>query len=237
MKRMIGVSWFVAFVAVLMPFMCLAQEGSSFGAFVAMPVGSFKSTDIKDGGFAKTGWGLVFDSKSRAKFFPENLSLYVHTTYQWNEMDNEKLSAAFTEALGYRTVVGESRYAPLLTTLGPSYLIPLSEKLQLVLNGTAGIMFNNTRAFGIRVYDTSGNEIVKEAVNFDNNVAFAYTLGLEFRFPLLKDIMGGALYIDYTGAKQNTTMTFDTVDPVKSFQKLQYLNWGFKFTVPKKEAK
>lgn len=219
------------------PVVSLAQEGSSFGAFVAQPVGSFKSTNIDDGGFAKAGWGLVFDSKSTYKFLPKDLYFYFHSTYQWNEMDNEKIAAAFTEALGMRTEISESRYSPLLTTLGPSYVVHLSGKLDLALNGTIGVMFNNTRSFGIRVYDDSGTEVFKEAVGFDNNVAFAYTIGFELRFPLIADIMGGAVYLDYTGAKQNTTLTFNTLDPVDSFQKLQYLNYGFKFTLPKKTTR
>ena len=210
-----------------------AQEGSSFGAFVAVPVGNFKSTDLRNGGFAKTGWGIVFDSKSHFKSMPDNLFLYFHSTYQWNEMDTEALAAAFTKELGKRTTITESRYSPLLTTLGPSYVFDLTDKLKLALNGTVGIMFNNTRSLGIRVYDDNDTELLREAVSFDNNVAFAYTLGVELRFPLFKDLIGGAVYVDYTGAKQKTTLTFDTLDPIKSFEQLQYLNCGFKFTLPK----
>jgi hypothetical protein len=213
------------------------QEGSSFGLFYAMPVADFKSTDISGGGFAKPGWGIVFDSRSNVKFLPENWDFYFHSTFQWNNMDNEKLQEAFTRELGNRTVVSKSKYSPILTTIGPSYMLKLGKNTRLAFNTGVGIMFNNTRAFSVRVYDNNNNEIVRETVNFDNDPAFAYVVGLELKFKLVEGLMGGALYVDYTGAKQTTTLSFDSVDPVKSFEKLQYLNLGFKLTFPKSPSK
>lgn len=232
-RSTLSLSLFV--IMTITTFSCLGQtsdEGSSFGAFFAMPVGNFKSTG-EDGGFARPGWGLVFDSRYNAKFLPKNMSIYFHSTYQWNKMDNNKIAERFTQALGNRTTATESRYSPLLTTIGPSYGISLGSSTRLIFNTGVGIMFNNTRAFSIVVYDDTNTEILRETINFDNDPAFAFLVGLELKFKLLQDIMGGAFYIDYTSAKQDTKLTFTSLDPINSFEKLQYLNMGFKFTFPK----
>lgn len=49
-------------------------------------------------------------------------------------MDNEKLSKAYTEELGNRTVVSSSKNTPIITTLGPSYNLPISEKFSIDFN-------------------------------------------------------------------------------------------------------
>ncbi|MBL0740683.1 hypothetical protein [Chryseolinea lacunae] len=229
--------FFLAFVVLAhIVLQASAQDESSFGAFYALPVGSFGSTDVKEGGFAKPGWGFVFDSRSTYKFLPKGMSLYFHSTYQWNTMDTEKVAEAFTQALGRRTVTSSSRYSPLLTTIGPAYTFDLGQKVKLGVNTSVGIMFNNTRAFSLQVYDDNNNELLRETINFNNNVAFAYTAGFELKFPILENVLSGAIYADYTGAKQKTELTFDTLDPISSFQKIRYLNLGFKLIVPKKKA-
>jgi len=209
------------------------EEGTSFGVFSALPVGSFKATDI-NGGFAKPGWGVVFDSRSRPKFLGKKLGLYFHSTYQWNETDQEKMADFFTQALGNRTVVSEGKYSPILTTIGPSYILPFGKGMALAFNTGVGVMFNNTRAISISVYDASNTEILRETVNFDNDPAFAYVLGLELKFNLIKGVMGGAIYADYTASDQATTLSFQSSTPVRSEIELRYLNVGFKLTFPKK---
>jgi hypothetical protein len=204
-----------------------AQQESSLGGFIATPVGDFKSTDLDDGGFAKKGWGVVFDSKSKFKGLPEGLTIYFHSTYQWNEMDTETLAKEFTESLGMRTEITNSKYSPILATIGPAYDFKLAENFKLGINGTVGIMFNNTKAFSIKVYDDNNNLIVNEHYNFDNNVAFAYSFGAELRYDIVPKVLGFALYTDYTSAKQSTDISSQNTD-VETFQKLQYLNLGAK---------
>lgn len=211
-----------------------AQEENSFGAFIASPVGKFKSTDLDGGGFAKQGWGIVFDTKNNIKGLPKGLSAYFHSTFQWNEMDTETLAEKFTAGLGYRTEISDSKYSPILTTVGPAYEFSLGEKIKFGVNGTAGIIFNNTKAFTIKVYDSNNTLIVNELVNFDDKVAFAFSFGAELKFVLVPDIVGLSLYTDYTSANQSTDISSQNIQENDSFQKLQYLNIGAKLVFTKK---
>lgn len=213
-----------------------AQEESSFGAFIASPTGDFKSTSLTNGGFAKSGWGLVFDSKNKIGFLPQGWSYYFHSTYQWNEMDTQAVGQKFTEVLGYRTTVSDSKYSPLLTTIGPVYDFSLGEKVKLGVKGGIGVIFSNTKAFTVTIYDANNNVLANELVNFDNNVAFAYNLGIDLNFQIVKDVVGITLFSDYTSANQSTELTFTKGDPQDSFQKLQYLNTGFKLVLMKKKV-
>lgn len=213
--------------------MSFAQEETSFGAFIASPVGKFKSTDLNGGGFAKQGWGIVFDSKNTVTWLPEGWTAYFHSTYQWNEMDTETLAREFTTSLGYRTEISDSKYSPLLTTFGPSYEFALGKKLKLGLNGTAGVIFNNTKAFSIKIYDQNDIEIVNELVNFDDNIAFAYSFGAELKFTLIPDAIGLSLYTDYTSANQTVDISSQNIN-TDSFQKLRYFNIGAKLVFVKK---
>jgi len=224
-------SFFLVFLFITL--YSFAQNESSIGAFIASPVGKFKSTDLDGGGFAKQGWGIVFDTKNTIKGLPEGLSVYFHSTFQWNEMDTETLASEFTAALGNRTEITDSKYSPILTTLGPSYEFPLSKSIKLGINGTLGILFNNTKAFTVKVYDSNDVEIVNEHVNFDNNVAFAYSFGAELKFNLVPDAIGLSIYTDYTSANQSTDISSQNVD-AETFQKLQYFNIGAKFVFVKK---
>jgi hypothetical protein len=203
-----------------------AQETNSFGAFIASPVGNFASTGIQDGGFAEQGWGIVFDSELSIKGLPKGLSVYFHSTYQWNKMNTQALATAFTEELGYRTTVSNSEYRPLLTSFGPAYAFDLGEKIKFELNGTIGIMFMNTKAFTVKVFDENDMLLTTEVVNFDNRVAFAYTFGTNLRYDFVKDVFGIALYADYTSANQKTDLSFSVGDDATTFQKLQYFNFG-----------
>lgn len=217
-------------------FLCFpsfAQDENSIGFFIASPVGSFKSTDLNGGGFAKTGWGIVFDSRGNLGSL-KGWSYYSHSTFQWNEMDTETMEQKFTDQLGNRTEISDSKYSPFLTTIGPAYQFDLSEKVKLSVMGSVGIVLNNTKAFTVKVYDASDNLIADELVNFSDDVAFAYSLGLEVKIELIKDLLGLALFSDYTSANQKTELTFSTASPVDSFEELRYVNTGFKLVVKKK---
>lgn len=217
----------VVFLISIKPVLAQAQSESSFGAFMSTPVGATASTNIENGGFAKTGWGIVFDSKNKFKGLPKGLSLFLHSTYQWNKMDTEAIQEKFTEELQYRTEVSNSKYSPLLITAGPSYEIPLSEKFTFGVNATAGVLMNNTKAFTIKVYDQNNALLFNELINFEDKVAFAYTFGSELKYDLVPDVFGLSLYIDYTGASQKVEVTSPSISS-SSFEKLQFFNSGLK---------
>ncbi len=102
------------------------------------------------------------------------------------------------------------------------------------MNGTAGIMFNNTKAFTVKVYDANNTLIVNELFNFDNKVAFAYSFGADLKFVLIPDLVSLSLYTDYTSANQSTDISSQNIQENNSFQKLQYFNIGAKLVVVKK---
>lgn len=54
------------------------KKSTSLGAMASIPVGRFADTDIKEGGYAQTGWGLYFDSKTTLQ---NGLSFISHSTY------------------------------------------------------------------------------------------------------------------------------------------------------------
>jgi hypothetical protein len=149
-------------------------------------------------------------------------------------MDTEALANEFTAGLGYRTEISDSKYSPILTTIGPAYEFSVSEKIKLGVNGTAGIIFNNTKAFTIKVYDDNNTLIVNELINFDNKVAFAYSFGAELKFVLVPDAIGLSFYTDYTSANQSTDISSQNIQENDSFQRLQYFNLGTKLVFKKK---
>jgi hypothetical protein len=208
-------------------FNSLAQNNSFMGAFISTPVGKFASTDLEDGGgFAESGWGIVFASDLKGKSWPEYFSLYSHSTYQWNSMDNAALSKAYTSYLGQRTTVTQSRYSPVITTLGPKFDIGLAKNLNFGLTGGLGVMFNNTKAFTIKVYDDQNVEVLKEVVNFDNLPAFTYRLGADINYTLLPDVLSLSLFADYTAGTQKVDIEFTNADPTSAHEKLQFFNAG-----------
>lgn len=205
----------------------LAQSNSFMGAFISTPVGKFASTDLEDGGgFAESGWGLVFASDLRGKSWPEYFSLYSHSTYQWNSMDNAALSTAYTNYLGQRTTVTQSRYSPVISTLGPKFDLKMANNLKFGLTGGIGVMFNNTKAFTIKVYDDQNVEVLKELVNFDNLPAFTYRLGADINYALIPDVLSLSLFADYTAGTQKVDIEFTTADPTTAHEKLQFFNAG-----------
>ena len=178
-----------------------AQEKSTIGGFASIPVCDFGSTELENGGFAEPGWGITFDSRMRSEKWPEGLLFHFHSTYQWNKMNTEAVQNAYTELFGQETTVSESRYSPLFTTVGPGYELPLSEKISLGFYPSIGVMFSNTKAFTVKVYDDQGSTLASEVVNFDNRVAFTYVLSLDLNFEIVEDLLGIGLYADYASAK------------------------------------
>jgi len=153
-----------------------------------------------------------------------------HSTYSWNNMDTETMAQDFTEDLGLETRISDSRYSPLLTTIGPDFRIDASNKISINLYAWGGIVFTDTRAFTITVFDDMGDEVLKEVVNFDNNVAFGYNFGLDLQFNLIEDFVFLSLYTDYTGMNQKSTVSFDA-ENFEGLTKMRFLNYGFKITV------
>lgn len=222
----------VAFLILSSTALVAQDKGTTFGAFASIPVGKFGSTDLENGGgFVQTGWGIVFDSKIRRDSWKEFFSLNFHSSFQWNQIDNQAVAEAYTEYLGARTEVGESRHAPIVTTLGPKFDFPVSEGITLGVTGGVGVMFNNTKSFRLQIFDTQNNTVFNEVVKFDNNPAFTYTLGLDLTFMVIDDLLDIALYADFNAANQSLEFEFGNIEPVKSVEEMRYLNTGIKLTL------
>lgn len=203
---------------------------SHMGAFYSQPLGAFASTDYADdGGYAEAGWGVVFDSWTLVEGW-NDWGYMFHSTYQWNDINTEQLASDYTEALGVTVKSSESRYSPLLTTIGPAYEIGLGDKWALGLGATAGVLFNNTRDITLDTYDAQGAHLNALHVTFDNNVAFAYHAQVNLKFTLVQDLMKLSLFGEYTGATQSTELRVNGRG-TDSSQRIDYLNFGLKLVV------
>ncbi len=225
-------------VIILLSFFTLnlnAQDVSTLGFFASIPVGEFASTDLKNGGgFAEPGWGIVFDSRMRQEKWMKGLYFHFHSTYQWNKMNTDLIQELYTKSSGYKTTISESKYSPIFTTVGIGYDYSITDKISIGFFPSAGVVFGNTKAFTVKVYDDTDQLLANEVVNFDNNVAFAYALSIDLSFEVITDLLSIGLYADYAYSKQSTDVDFSTAEPITSFQKLQYINTGIKLIVTKK---
>ncbi|MCE2495076.1 MAG: hypothetical protein J4F31_00580 [Flavobacteriales bacterium] len=52
----------LTFSGALLATFLFAQSQSSIGAFISMPLGDFGEANVENGGYAESGWGIVFDS-------------------------------------------------------------------------------------------------------------------------------------------------------------------------------
>lgn len=207
------------------------QTETEIGAFAAIPIGALGSTNLDDdGGFADTGWGIRAYSKRKWKFLPDGMSVGFFSTYQWSNLNNGELSKAYTEKLGQRTEVTDSRYAPFTTALGPNYEWEFG-KFSLDVRAHIGIMFLNTKSFTINVFDDQGTQTLSETVNFDNDPAFLYGGGLKFGYEFVPDLLGVALTADFIHAKQKVDVSFESVDALGSSQNLSFMNVGISFII------
>lgn len=83
-----------------------ADKYTSIGAMASIPSGQFRSTDLKDGGYASTGWGLYFDSKTVLK---NGVYFVSHSTYSWVPLNDAALNTSFTKELGKKTIIRSPR--------------------------------------------------------------------------------------------------------------------------------
>lgn len=222
---------------VLLLYLCLfslhqawAQRHTEIGAFVSIPTGSFGSAEFPEGAFAEIGWGVAISSRIPTPNVYERFSVYLHGSWQYNRMNHSALSEAFTQQLDFRTEVSESRYSPITATIGPSHHL-IKGKVDLYLNAGIGVLFNNTRAFSVKVYDKNGNLWINEVVSFVNNPAWAYLLGFDVSTEIIPDRLRLSLFADYIGAEQKVDIYLSTEDNAGAFEQLRFVNAGIKLTL------
>lgn len=221
----------VLFLILISGFILTAQTSEThMGVFYSMPTGAFASTDYRvDGGYAEPGWGLIFDSWRNPENWG-NLGFLIHSTYQWNNINTNKLAMDYSDVLGLNVEASESRYAPILATIGPSYTIGVTDNFEVGIGVAAGVLFNNTKDISLDMYNNSGDLLESYHVGFDNNVAFAMYGQAYANYTLVPDLFKIGIFADYAGAKQNTSLKV-AGETSKSSQKISYMNFGVKFII------
>lgn len=207
------------------------QNKYAMGFFRSFPTGKYKSTSLSNSGsFAKNGWGAEFEDKARAAAWPTGFYMLFHLSYQQNQLDNVALQEDFTASLGNRTEVAEANYNPLVATLGPYFEIPLSKMTYLGVKTGIGFMFANVDSFVISVYDTQGNKVFNELLDFKTSPNFSFLLGLQFGLKLPHNMEMGC-FADYSAGRQRVKTTVGTLNNIQSEFNLAFINTGLNFTV------
>ncbi|MNJ82916.1 hypothetical protein D3C87_03280 [compost metagenome] len=209
-----------------------ASKHTSFGAMAAIPVGKFSSTSIDNGGFAKTGWGLYFDSKSTLK---KGLSFVSHSTYSWVPMDQQALEKAFSDNLGRKTEINGGKHRPFMTTLGVGYDFHLGSKISAAVSAQGGFMYNSAKGFDMTVYDTDNTTVLfSDNFKYDSEFSFAYTFSAQLNFNIVKDVVSFQVYCDYSGSQYNSPIRSYHLPTIKTSQSIQLVNVGGGFCIKTK---
>lgn len=204
------------------------KKATSLGATASIPVGRFSGTDLKEGGYAQTGWGLYFDSKTTLK---SGLSFISHSTYSWVPLNHKAMMNTFTKELGRRTEIKGGRHMPFLTTLGLGYEANATKKLKLGVSAQAGLLYNSFKGFDINVYDANNNVLFSDNLKFDSQFTFAYLFGVNASVNLLKNLVDLQLTADYSASKFTSSIRSYNLPPIKTSQQIQIVNVGLGFVV------
>lgn len=206
-----------------------ADKYTSFGAMASVPVGKFSSTDLKDGGFAGTGWGVYFDSKTALK---NGLYFVSHSTYSWVPLNHSALNTAFSSELNRKTTITGGKHMPFLTTLGFGYDIRPNKSISFGVYAQGGLMYNSFKAFDITVYNTDNTTVLlNDNVKYDSQFSFAYVFGAQASFNLVKDLIDFQVFADYSASNFTSTLRGHILQPIKTQQQIQIVNAGAGFLV------
>jgi hypothetical protein len=201
-----------------------ADKYTALGAMVSIPTGQFGSTDLKDGGYANTGWGLYFDSKTALK---SGIYFVSHSTYSWVPLNDAALNTSFTRELGKKTTINGGKHMPFLTTIGLGYEVHPKKFMTLGLSLQGGLMYNSFKSFDITVYDADNTTVLfNDNLKYDSQFTFAYVVGAQLGFNLIKDLLDFQIIADYSASKFNSTLRGSTVQPIRTSQHIQLLNVG-----------
>lgn len=201
-----------------------ADKYTAIGAMASIPSGQFRSTDLKDGGYASTGWGLYFDSKTVLK---SGLYFVSHSTYSWVPLNDAALNTSFTKELGKKTTINGGRHMPFLTTLGLGYEVHPKKFMTLGLSVQGGLMYNSFKSFDITVYDTDNTTVLfNDNLKYDSQFSFAYVVGAQVGFNLVKDLLDFQIIADYSASKFSSTLRGSSLPAIRTAQHIQLINVG-----------
>ena len=220
---LLSVSHILSAQKILNPFK-QAEKYTSLGVMSSMPAGQFKSTDIKEGGFANTGWGLYFDSKTSLK---SGLFFASHSTYSWVPLNTKALNTAFSKELGRKTNISGGKHMPFLTTVGVGYDIRPKKNISFGLSAQGGLMYNSFKGFDITVYDVDNTTVLfNDNLKYDSQFTLAYVIGAQLGFTVIKDLLDFQIIADYSGSKFTSTLRGSNLQPIKTSQHIQLINVG-----------
>lgn len=202
-----------------------AQE-YSIGGFASLPVGAYGSSDLEDGGFAKTGIGFSFESANRMDSWPEWLMVGFQFSYQINELDGRAVGEAFNSQPGtFTATVSSSFYRPLSITAGPIFRKRLSDKFYADLKLGGGMMISNIDPITIAIFDANQNLLVSEETQFESKPVFALLFGLNLGYDLTEKF-GVRWTTNFATANEKINTT-----DVDSEQKIRSINTGLSLVI------
>jgi hypothetical protein len=206
-----------------------AQENFIVGIYNSIPVGDYGSTDYKkDAGFAKNGWGIMFEQKVTSESFPQGLTIGLHFSNHLNDLNNVAMEKALGKAFGGPYVVelkNYDGYNPLVVTIGPYYKLISGERFSLELKAGLGIMYPNINAIVVKVYDAQGSELLSEVLRFDSNPIFTTMFGSNLGYSLTENLRM-ILFAEYQMATGKIRSTYQTLPSSKSEFNISYVNIG-----------
>ncbi|MEJ1237770.1 hypothetical protein WBG78_06570 [Chryseolinea sp. T2] len=207
-----------------------AQTKYAVGGGASWPVGSFGSKSMGDGGFATTGWSVMFEDETRFSSWPQIFSLGLHLSYQQNALDNAAMSDEFSRQLSTRTEISAARYRPLLLTFGPYFDIPITSNLDVGIKTGIGFALTNIDSFQILVYQNPNGTPLTYDVDFKSSPSFTFLLGINGEYRVTK-VIGLMAYMDFSGARSQVDSFVGTVGRTHSYYDLSFINTGLGISV------
>lgn len=202
-----------------------AQE-YAIGGFASIPVGAYGSSDLEDGGFAKTGAGFSFESANRMDSWPEWLMVGFQFSYQINELDGRAVGRAFNSQPGtLSATVTSSFYRPMSITAGPIFRKRIGDKFYSDLKLGGGMMISNIDPITIAIFDANQNLLVSEETQFESKPVFALMCGWNLGYDL-SEKLGVRWTTNFTSANEKINTT-----DVDSEQKIRSINTGLSLVI------
>ena len=204
-----------------------AQSMYNIGFYRSFPVGDYGAQNIENGGFAKGGWGFLLENKFTFPSWPQGLHVGFHFSYQENEIDEQAIGSAFSEALEgtFDVRVSAGSFRPLVATAGPFYEWQLNEKFSIDFKSGAGIMFTGIDPVNLNIYDNQGELILRESVEYQTKPDFSFMLGVNFGYQF-SEYWGVSLFADYAYSNESFKSSFINASGAESEQKISFINTG-----------
>lgn len=204
------------------------KKSTGINVLYAIPIGDFGKKELDKGGFAMPGWGVSFDSRNHLGY---GFSFVSYSSYSWINLDSKVMGTKFTGELGLRTEIDGGQHRPFFTTVGLAKDFYLHERILFGFSATAGLLYTSFKPFTIKVYDNTNQVVYDDILRYDADFAFAYGFSTQLNFMLIKNVLAFHVEIKYNAANTDTYLRSNYFSPIRSNEKMQFLNFntGFVF--------